>query len=40
MNRDELIREQRLSSASWPALLVVYGAIVATMAFSAMAIIN
>ena len=38
MNRDEHIRQQRLSGASWPALLVVYGLIVATMLLSAAAI--
>ena len=38
MTRDELNRELRMHSASWPAVLIVYGLIVATMVFSAMSI--
>jgi hypothetical protein len=38
MTRDELNRELRMHSASWPAVLIVYGLIVATMLFSAMSI--
>lgn len=37
MTRDELIREYRMRGASWPALLGVYGILVATMVLSAMA---
>ena len=39
MNRDDLIREHRMSGASWPALVGVYAVIVAAMVLSAMAII-
>ncbi len=39
MTRDELNRELRAHSASWPAVLFVYGIIVATMVLSAMAIV-
>ena len=38
MTRDELNRELRMHSASWPAVLIVYGLIVATMVLSAMSI--
>jgi len=38
MTRDELNRELRMHSASWPAVLVVYGIIVGTMVLSAMSI--
>lgn len=38
MTRDELNRELRMHSASWPAVLIVYGIIVGTMILSAMAI--
>ena len=38
MTRDQLNRELRMHSASWPAVLIVYGIIVATMVFSAMSI--
>jgi len=38
MTRDELNRELRMHSASWPAVLIVYGIIVATMVLSAMSI--
>lgn len=39
MNRDEWIRELRMHSATWQSVVIVYGLIVATMVFSAMAII-
>ncbi len=39
MNRDELIREMRMHSATWQSVVIVYGLIVATMVFSAMAIL-
>ncbi len=39
MTRDELNRELRMHSATWPAVLIVYGMIVGTMALSAMAIL-
>jgi len=39
MNRDELNRELRMHSATWPAVLIVYAIIVATMVLSAMAIL-
>jgi len=38
MTRDQLNRELRMHSASWPAVLIVYGIIVATMVLSAMSI--
>jgi len=39
MDRDQLIRELRMHSATWQAVLIFYGVIVATMVFSAMAIL-
>jgi len=39
MTRDELIREIQSRRGSWPALLIVYGLIVATMVVSAMSIL-
>lgn len=39
MTRDELNRELRMHSASWQAVLVVYGLIVGTLIFSAMSIL-
>lgn len=39
MNRDQLIRELRMHSASWQAVVIVYALIVGTMIFSAMTII-
>ena len=39
MDKDELLRELRMHSATWQAVAVVYGLIVATMVFSAMAIL-
>ena len=40
MTRDELNRELRMHSASWQAVLVVYGLIVGTLVLSAMAIVS
>jgi len=39
MTRDELNRELRMHSATWQSVAIVYGAIVATLVFSAMAVI-
>ncbi len=39
MTRDELNRELRQRAGTWQAVLIVYGAIVATLVLSAMAII-
>jgi len=39
MTRDELNRELRMHSASWQAVLIVYGAIVGTFVLSAMAVV-
>jgi len=39
MNRDELNKELRMHSATWPAVLIVYAAIVGAMVISAMAIL-
>ena len=36
MTRDQLNRELRMHSATWPAVLIVYGLIVGTMVLSAM----
>lgn len=38
MTRDEMIREMRMHSASWQAVVIVYGLIVGTMVLTAMAI--
>jgi len=38
MTRDELNRELRMHSASWQAVLIVYGTIVGTFVLSAMAL--
>lgn len=38
MNRDDLIRELRMHSATWQAVAIVYALIVGTMILSAMAI--
>lgn len=38
MTRDELNRELRMHSATWQAVLFVYGLIVGTMVLSAMTI--
>ncbi|MEO1139898.1 MAG: hypothetical protein AAFW87_10620 [Pseudomonadota bacterium] len=40
MTRDELNRELRMHSATWQSVAVVYGTIVATLVFSAMAVIS
>ena len=39
MTRDELNRELRMHSATWQAVLVVYGLMVGALVFSATAII-
>lgn len=39
LNRDDLIREYRARSGTLPSLLFVYGAILATMAITAAAIV-
>ena len=39
MDRDDLIRELRMHSATWQAVVIVYALIVATMVLSAMAIL-
>ena len=39
MTREELNRELRAHSATFPAVVIVYGVIVATMVGSAMAIL-
>jgi hypothetical protein len=39
MSRDDLIREYRMRGASWPALVGVYGLLLAAMLLSAMAIL-
>ena len=36
MTRDQLNRELRMHSATWPAVVFVYGLIVGTMILSAM----
>ncbi len=38
MTRDELNRELRMHSATWQAVLVLYGLLVGTLVLSAMAI--
>ena len=38
MTRDELNRELRMHSATWQAVVLVYGVIVGTLVLSAMAI--
>lgn len=38
MNRDEWLREARMHSASWPAVVIFYAIIVGIMVGSAMAI--
>lgn len=38
MTRDELNRELRMHSATWQAVVLVYGMIVGTLVLSAMAI--
>ncbi len=38
MTRDELNRELRMHSATFPAVLVVYGILIGTLVLSALAI--
>ncbi|MEL7258885.1 MAG: hypothetical protein AAFN80_13720 [Pseudomonadota bacterium] len=40
MTRDELNRELRMHSATWQAVVLVYGVLVGTLIFSAMAIVG
>ena len=40
MTRDELNRELRMHSATWQSVVLVYGVLVGTLAFSAMAVIS
>ncbi|WP_317057102.1 MULTISPECIES: hypothetical protein [Roseovarius] len=40
MTRDELNRELRMHSATWQAVVLVYGVLVGTLVFSAMAIVG
>lgn len=39
MTRDQLNREFRMYSATWPAVLIVYSLIVGTMVLSAMSML-
>ncbi len=39
LTRDKLIRETRTRGGTLPALLVVYGTLIATMALTALAIV-
>ena len=39
MTRDELNRELRMHSATWQSVVLVYGILVGTLVFSAMAVI-
>lgn len=39
MTRDELNRELRMHSATFPAVLIMYGMLVGTLVLSAMAMI-
>ena len=39
MTRDELNRELRMHSATWQAVVLVYGLLVGTLVLSAMAIV-
>ena len=39
MTRDELNRELRMHSASWQAVVIVYGGMVGALVLSAMAIV-
>ena len=39
MTRDELNREMRARAGTWQAVLLIYGALVATLFLSAMAIV-
>jgi len=40
MTRDELNRELRMHSATWQAVVLVYGVLVGTLVLSAMAIVG
>ena len=40
MTRDELNKELRMHSATWQSVVLVYGALVGTLVFSAMAIVS
>ena len=39
MTRDELNRELRMHSASWPAVVIVYGLIIGTMILSGLSMV-
>lgn len=39
VTREQLIREYQNRSASWPAMVIVYGILIGTMALTANAII-
>ncbi len=39
LTRDDMIREYRNRSASWPAVAIVYGILLGTMALTATAIL-
>ena len=39
ITRDQIIREYRARGASWPALLLVYGILIGTLALTANAIV-
>ncbi|SEK41430.1 hypothetical protein SAMN05421666_1512 [Roseovarius nanhaiticus] len=39
MTRDQLNRELRMHSASWPAVLIVYAVILGTMILTGMAMV-
>ena len=39
MTRDELNRELRMHSASWQAVVIVYGMLIGTFVLSAMAMV-
>ena len=40
MTRDELNRELRMHSATWQAVVIVYGLLVGTLVLSAMAVVS
>lgn len=40
MTRDELNRELRMHSATWQAVVLVYGVLIGTLVLSAMAIVG
>jgi len=39
MDRDQLLRELRMHSATWQSVVILYAVIVGTMVLSAMAIL-